>query len=233
MQITVIASGSTGNAYLIDDGTASLLLDCGVSYTRISRGCGYRLQGVAGCLLSHEHGDHSKAVGSLLSRGIDVYASAGTLEALCVGGRRAHALRALETTTISGYRVMPFGIEHDAAEPFGYLVESSTSGERVLYATDTYFIRYRFPGVTHLLIEANYSPELLAANAERDGSVAARRDRIYESHMSIDGALDMLRAMDRSRLRAVWLIHMSRDNSDPEDFAERVRRLTGAEVYIA
>lgn len=233
MEITAIASGSTGNAYLISDGASSLLLDCGIPYTRISQGCGYKLQQVAGCLLTHEHGDHSKAAQSLLGRGIDVYSSAGTFAALGIEQRRAHILRALETTTISSFRVMPFGIEHDAAEPFGYLIESTVTGERLLYATDTYYIRYRFPGITHLMIEANYDPEIMRENAERNESVAARQNRIYESHMSIDSVLEMLRAMDCSRLRVVWLIHMSRDNSDPEDFAERVRRQTGAEVYIA
>ncbi len=236
MDVQVIASGSTGNAYIVRDGTSALLLDCGLSYARLMRGCGHRLHEIAGCLLTHEHQDHSKAVESLISRGVDIYSSVGTFAALNIAPkrqRRAHGLLPLETVSIATFNVTPFAVEHDAAEPFGYIVDSTTTGERLLYATDTHYIKYRFNAVSHLLIECNYDPSLLKDNAGNNDAVAARQNRTYFTHMSIDTLLEMLCKMDKSRLARIWLIHMSRDNIDPAAAAERVRRATGIEVYIA
>ena len=75
MEIKVIASGSSGNATLISDGVTALLLDAGISHKELQRGTGFKLSGVAGCLITHEHQDHSKACKELAKTGTDVYAA--------------------------------------------------------------------------------------------------------------------------------------------------------------
>ncbi len=61
MEVQVIASGSTGNAYLVDDGRSTLLLECGVRLKEIQSAANFSLHKIAACLVSHEHKDHSKA----------------------------------------------------------------------------------------------------------------------------------------------------------------------------
>lgn len=56
MEIKVIASGSSGNCYVIKDGVTTILLECGVKYDRILKGVDYIIANVSGCLLSHSHG---------------------------------------------------------------------------------------------------------------------------------------------------------------------------------
>lgn len=53
--ITPLASGSTGNCYKISDGRTPLLLECGIKYKDIQKGCGFKLREIVGCLISHEH----------------------------------------------------------------------------------------------------------------------------------------------------------------------------------
>ena len=53
--IKTLASGSTGNAYHISDGSTSLLIECGIPIAKIKQGLNYRLSGVDGCLISHQH----------------------------------------------------------------------------------------------------------------------------------------------------------------------------------
>lgn len=233
MEINVIASGSTGNAYIISDGHTSLLLDCGIPFRKIQEGCRFRTNDIAACLISHEHKDHSKAAPELIRRGMDVYASAGTIEACGLSGHRAHAAKALDQFEIETLAIAPFDVQHDAAEPLGFLIYSNMTGEKLLYVTDSYYIKYKFPGLTHIMIEANYSLDILNDNIGADPDMGARKRRLMESHMSIDHLEDMLKANDLSRLQQIYLIHMSRDNGDEAEFKERIQRLTGAEVFIA
>ena len=87
MRILSIASGSTGNCYVVDDGKTPLLLEAGVPIRAIQRHCAITKLGA--CLITHEHGDHSKAAEKIARYGVDVYASRGTLDAL--GCRNSHA----------------------------------------------------------------------------------------------------------------------------------------------
>ena len=154
IDIRVVASGSRANCYRVSDGRTALLLECGMPFAQLRQALRFRLSQVSGCLLSHEHGDHSKAAARLLAAGVDVYTSAGTAEALGLGGHRLHTIRPRTWFELGSWRVLPFETVHDAREPLGFLLASGA--DRVLFATDTAYIRYRFPGLTHIMVEANY-----------------------------------------------------------------------------
>ena len=79
MEIRSLASSSKGNCYRVTDGNAPLLLECGIPIKDIQRGLDFGLSEIQGCLISHEHKDHAKALKDLSSRGIDIFASSGTL----------------------------------------------------------------------------------------------------------------------------------------------------------
>ena len=55
IEFTPYASGSRGNCYRITDGSTPLLLECGIQYKQIQKGCGFRLSEIRACLISHEH----------------------------------------------------------------------------------------------------------------------------------------------------------------------------------
>jgi len=86
MDIDIFASGSSGNLYRVDDGRTQVLLECGITFARIQKALSFKLSKIDGCLITHEHMDHAKAVKELLLRGTDCYMSKGTAEALEVRG---------------------------------------------------------------------------------------------------------------------------------------------------
>ncbi len=231
LEVRALASSSAGNAYLIQDGRSPLLLDCGLSYRELQRATGYKLTGLAGCLITHEHMDHAKAAPDLTRAGVDVYASRGTIEALGLSGHRLKIVRPLEQFSLGSWTVLPFDAVHDAAEPLGFLLASGAG--RLLYLTDSAYCRYRFRSLTHILIECNHAADILQANVESGAVPVAMRRRVMRSHMSLSTVKGFLGANDLSQVREIHLIHLSDGNSDAERFKNEIQALTGKPVYVA
>lgn len=232
MNITVIASGSSGNAYRIDDGETSLLLDAGIPLRLIKQALNFRVRDIAGCLITHAHGDHAKAAGDLAKAGVDIYTSKGTLDACRLTGHRMKAVEALKEINIGTFAVLPFDVQHDAPDPLGFLLTSRATGEKLLYFTDTYYIKYRFTGLTHIMGECNYSMDIIEQSV-RNGYIPPELvPRLIKSHMSLDHFLDLLKANDLRQVKQIYLLHLSNNNSDAERFMEAVQKLTGTEVYV-
>ncbi len=227
--IKVYASSSKGNVFEVFDGTTRILLECGLPFKQLQAALGYDLSGFSGCLLSHEHMDHAKAAAMLHRRGMELYASAGTLDALHIQGAGSHRLEPLKQVSIGTLVVLPFPVHHDGAEPFGYLIYSTVTGEKAVFATDTYRIEYVFSGLTEIAIECNYSEALL------DGSDLAEVvvERIRRNHFSLEGCMEFLGACDLAAVRRIHLIHLSAERSDAELFRREIMAATGKEVHIA
>jgi len=231
--IKPLASSSAGNAYLVDDGHTRLLLEAGIRYRDIQRSVEFRMSSIAGCLLTHEHGDHSKSVRDVMKAGVDVYASYGTWNALRLDGHhRAHPLKSQQPFDLGTWRVLPFEVEHDVSEPLGYLL-ANKSGDKLVFLTDTYYCRYRFEGLTHVMVECNYSIELLDENIAAGRVPSVMKKRLLRSHFSLEHVLDFLRVNDMGRVEEIWLLHLSDNNSDETMFKRRVQEVTGKTVRVA
>ncbi len=232
MDITVIASGSSGNAYRISDGDTALLLDAGIPLQRIKQALNFRVRDLAGCLITHAHGDHAKAAGDLAKAGVDVYTSQGTIDACKLTGHRMKSVKALQEVMIGTFAVLPFDVQHDVPEPLGFLLTSRRTGEKLLYFTDTYYLKYRFTGLTHIMGECNYSMDIVEQSV-RNGYIPPELvPRLVKSHMSLEHFLDLLKANDLHEVKQIYLLHLSNNNSDAERFREAVQKLTGTEVYV-
>lgn len=232
IEILPLASGSAGNCYKIDDGRTPLLLEAGISFREIQKGLNFRTSELAGVLVSHEHKDHSKAVRDMMKAGIDCYMSQGTAETLGVSGHRINIIKARQQFRIDTWTILPFETQHDAQEPLGFLL-ANRNGDKLLYATDTFYIRYRFQGITHIAVECNYSLDILRANVEAGLVEPALKNRILKSHFSLENVKEFLQANDLSKVREIWLLHLSDDNSDAEYFKREIQELTGKMVFIA
>lgn len=233
MDIKVLASSSKGNCYLVSDGSSSLLLECGIPIKQIRQSLGFKLNEVVGVLLSHEHGDHSKAIRDVLRAGVDIYSSAGTFEALELSGHRLHPVKDKQSFDVGSWTVRAFATQHDAAEPLGFLLHSKATGERLVFATDTFYIRYKFPGLTHIMIECNYASDILQANVASGSVPEVLKSRLLTSHFSLENVKEFLRANDLSQVKELWLLHLSDGNSDAERFKREIQELTGKPVYVA
>jgi phosphoribosyl 1,2-cyclic phosphodiesterase len=231
LDLFVIESSSKGNCYLITTSREILILECGVRYKNILNGLSFKLDNVAGCLITHEHKDHSKAVNDLMKAGINVYASAGTFEALEVVNHRAITVKSLCQFTIGRFTVLPFDTQHDAKEPLGYLIQHPDFG-KLLFATDTFYIKYKFQGLNHIMVECNYSKEILDRNVQSGIVNRSLKNRVLKSHFSLQNVKEFLKANDLSQLKSIYLMHLSNDNSDADYFKSEIEKLTGLPVVI-
>lgn len=231
IEIQVIASGSKGNCYRVTDGNTPLLIECGIRFPAIRQALNFATSSIAGCLVSHEHGDHAKAIKEVMRAGIDCYMSRGTADALGLSGHRLKIITAGKQFRIGSWTIMPFDAVHDAAEPLSFLLASGR--EKLLFATDTAYIRYRFRGLTHIMVECNYQPEILRANIAEGVVSGAQKKRLLRSHFSLDNVLGFLAANDLSAVREIWLLHLSDHNSDAGAMLRAVQAATGRPVVIA
>lgn len=229
--VKVIASSSAGNAYLVSDGQTALLLEAGIKFADLRKAMDHRVSSqVSGCLISHEHGDHSKAVKDVMKAGVDCYMSAGTAEALRLGGHRLNIIQAGKQVTIGTWTVMPFETVHDSREPLGFLLASG--GEKLLFATDTAYIKHRFNGLTHIMVEVNYKMDIARERVARGELPRSVKRRLIRSHFEIDNVLAFLAANDLSKVCGIWLLHLSDGNSDEKLFLEKVQAATGKPVLV-
>nr|DAO04655.1 MAG TPA: YycJ-like MBL-fold protein [Caudoviricetes sp.] len=227
MKIDIYASGSGGNCYRLSDGETTVLLECGIPYRQIMQNIRFEIRSIAGVLLTHDHMDHAKAAKDLAGFGIDIYSGEGTFKALGLSGYHFKTVRALQSFDIGTLNVFPFDVQHDVPEPLGYVITSRKTGERLLFFTDTYYLKYVFSGVDIIMGEVNYSLDTINKDICK-----SRMDRLYESHMSLEHFMEFLRASDLSRLKRVYLLHLSEDNSDEVYFKTEIQKLTGAEVTV-
>lgn len=229
IKIKSLASGSSGNCYLVSDGNSALLLEAGIKFKDIRRGLNFQLSQVAGCLISHEHFDHSKAVKEMMKVGIEIFVSQGTSDALGLCGHRKNIIKALNQFNIRSWTILPFDTVHDAFEPLGFLLANSL-GEKLLYATDTAYLQYKFRGLNYILIECNYSSKILSQNSSIASLV---KQSIMRNHFSLENVKEFLKANDTSRVFEIWLLHLSGSNSDAARFKREVQELCGKPTYIA
>ncbi len=231
IEIKTIATGSKGNAYVVTDGVTKLLLECGIPFKNIQKAMNYQTDDIEGCLISHEHMDHCKGLQSVLKAGITIYTSEGTKDGMGVAHHRIKVVKNKEPFEVGTWTILPFDVSHDVNEPFGFLLQNQ-EGEKLLFATDTYYIKYKFPGLTHLMIECNYCQSILDANVENGRVPVFLKRRVMKSHFSLENVLEFLKANDLSKVQEIWLLHLSDNNSDEQLIRNEVAKLTGKMIYI-
>ncbi|WP_100523390.1 MBL fold metallo-hydrolase [Mycobacteroides abscessus] len=229
--IETLATGSKGNCYYITDGTTPLLLECGIKFKEIQRLLNFQTSGIKGCLLTHEHKDHCGGIKEVLKAGIDCFMSVGTKDAIGIQHHRLKSVKAKEQFTLGTWTILPFDVQHDVSEPYGFLLVNQ-AGERLLFATDTYYIKYKFKGLTHIMVECNYSMDVLNKNIAAGAVPAVMKKRLLHSHFSLENVKEFFKANDLSKVQEIWLLHLSDNNSDEALFKKEIMELTGKVVYV-
>lgn len=236
MKLTVIGSGSAGNCYVFEGRRSALILECGIAPEKVFRSTEVKPSQVAGCLITHEHGDHSKYARKFSDLGMTLYASSGTLTALGLkDGPRCRTLQAMMPVWVGEWTVRPFAVIHDAQQPLGFIIEHPECG-KILFITDTRYVPYSFKaqGLDHIMVEANYSDDILDDNVLGDRLTLDRATRVRHTHMSLRSACELVKANETAALKTVILLHLSEGNSDAERFArEAAKSALLAKVYVA
>lgn len=227
MLLKVVASGSSGNCYVLQSHSGErLIIECGINWNLIKRAIGFDLNSVVGVVVTHSHKDHCKSAQEVLNAGIDVYCLRETAEAIGLRGYRIKLLSINKSVKIGPFRVIGFDLIHDVPN-LGFLIHHTEMG-LCCYISDSCYCPNVFPGLNNIIVEANHDQELLAANSPK-----FLHDRIIQSHMNFETTKKLLAANDLSAVNNIVLIHLSNINSDAARFKKEVEQQTGKTVWIA
>jgi len=234
--VTVLASGSSGNALLVRAGGCTVLVDAGLSARRLAghlEAEGMNAGELNGILLTHEHGDHTRGLKVLCAQhSIPVFATPLTAESLRRSGVVAewNLFASGAAFALAGLEVAAFSVPHDAADPVGFVLRHEGRNFAVLtdlgYATRQVVERVR--GVDGLLIETNHDETLLQQDKKRPWSVK-QRILSRHGHLSNSAAAGVVSQVATPALRHVILGHMSQDCNS----SELATRAVGQELESA
>jgi len=230
MRVSVLGSGSAGNATCVEADGTRVLLDAGFSCRELAarlRAVGVEPHRIDAVVITHEHADHIKGA-ALFSRTykVPVYCAPETFRAASLDrqGVQAHVpVEGGAPFAVGGLRLLPFRVPHDAVETLGFAIESN--GSRVGYATDL----GHWPGAVR---EAIRDCDLLVLESNHDVDMVRRgpypeivKDRVLGRHGHLDnGTAAMLAcAACTDRTARLVLAHLSRTNNRP-DLALRATR---------
>lgn len=218
----VLASGSSGNCLWVRGGGVQLLIDCGISARMVGRRLaevGGRVEDLRAVVCTHGHGDHVMGA-SVLARkaGVDVYATAGTAQALPSGmpSERLQAMPYGGTFTIGGLTVETVPTSHDAPQAVAVRVSDGETSLGVVtdQGLPTPGIVKAFRGLDGLLLEANHDLQMLM-----DGPYPERlkkRIRSNWGHLSNEQGAALLAELLHDGLQHVTLGHISEHNNTPD-----------------
>lgn len=238
MRLVVLASGSSGNALVVESREGAVLVDCGLG----PRVLGARLQQVGlaaervqALLLTHEHADHSKGLPSFRKRfSVPVWATAGTWQALGGIPEQGELLRAGKPVSVAGLRFWPVPTSHDALEPVGLVVESGRFRLGILTDTGmvTELLFERLAGCHALLLETNHDVDMLRFGpypAHLKQRIASRR-----GHLANEQARAALERLVHPHLQLVVAMHLSQENNSPQLVRHELGKvLAGSNVGLA
>jgi phosphoribosyl 1,2-cyclic phosphodiesterase len=226
MKLKVLGSSSKGNCYIIGNKQSILILEAGIPLKDVLPAIKFDISKIVGVLSSHIHGDHSKCIPDYLFRSIPVYAPEET-----AGVYKTKIVRHKKVFQVGNFKIMPFELKHDA-QCLGFLIQHPEMG-KLLFCTDTYYIPYKFQGLNHILVEVNYSKNIINDNVLRGVTPFIHYKRALSSHMELETTKEMLRANDLSTVVNIVLLHLSDKNSDSVLFKKEIELVTGRPVYIA
>ena len=248
-----LASGSSGNCYLIKSDNTNLLLDAGISNRAIKGGLeslGISLRDIDGIFITHDHIDHIKGLKTLLKNTqCPVYASQGTLEALVKKMSPLPYERLMEACpdeeiSLGDITASSFRLSHDTTDPMTFAF--TKDGAKVCVVTDTGYISDdifdNIKDADILALESNHERNILLY-----GSYPyPLKLRILSDvgHLSNEACAHCLTEVLRYRrirkrfsdeeaggLFQVFLAHLSKENNTPEQALITVKNVLEEEGF--
>jgi len=251
MRVCLLASGSSGNCAYVAAGRTQILIDAGITLSRIRRELvemGVDPKGINGLLISHEHGDHCREAGRVaLGLSCPLYVSERTLPHVrwaLSQHETVETFRVGEAFEIGELSIQPFRVFHDTVDPCGFLIEGPSHSDekgrvQAAIATDLGIVSPHFMelfrGCEALVIEANHDLGMLI-----DGDYPwdlKQRIRSPIGHLSNEAAAELIARLARQgSLKKVLLAHLSQNNNRPDlalgTVASRLDGLSECEVYL-
>ena len=229
MLLKCVNTGSqNGNCYILENNTEALILDAGVRYKDVLKALDYNISKVTGLLLTHEHGDHTKAFKDFIRSGIPVYGCDELQDALeVINGEKITGWIEKRPHRAGSFWITPFYLPHDGTPNFGYLIDLPEDSGRLLYATDFEYIPYSFKSirVNYFLLESNHISELV-------DRTEAKYAHSLRGHSELETVKEIIKVNKTPDMRNVILCHLSEDWSDPDRMKSEIQQVAGKWVRV-
>ncbi|MBC1341903.1 MBL fold metallo-hydrolase [Listeria welshimeri] len=225
IRFSILASGSSGNATLIETGDQKILVDCGLSGKKMEglfAQVGRNMNDLDAILITHEHSDHIKGLGVLARKyKLPIYANAKTWKAMdnMIGEVSADQKFQFDMETVKSFgsmQVESFGVSHDAIEPMFYIFHNGN--KKFVMITDTGYVSDRMKGhiagADAYLFESNHDVEMLRMG--RYPWNVKRRILGDEGHVSNEDAAIAMSEVITDQTKRIYLGHLSKDNNMKE-----------------
>lgn len=229
MKIQVLGSSSKGNGYILTEGDETLVIEAGVSLSEVKQALEFDISGIKGVCISHFHGDHSKYIKQYIDAGLTVLALPEVFEKWKIKSHFAKEIEFGKGYRIGDFAIIPFEAKHDVPCA-AYLIIHESYGT-IMFLTDTFYSKYTFKDLKLIMIECNYSDEILDKNISSGKLPYVMKKRLLTSHIGLDTTIEFLKANDLSKTEAILLMHLSDGNSDEKQFVDIIRRQTGIPTY--
>ncbi|MGN0068208.1 MAG: MBL fold metallo-hydrolase [Prevotella sp.] len=221
-------SGSSGNCYYLYTEDYGLMIDLGVGVRALKKyfkDFGLAFSDIQAVLVTHDHADHVKCVGSMSHEyALPVYTTGlvhtGINKNYCVrykiGAECVHAIEKGVSFSLGDFKVTPFGVPHDSTDNVGYKIEYN--GTVFCIMTDVGHVTEEMKAfiseANYLVIEANHDEEML-----RNGNYPQYlKERISggNGHLCNNACAVAIAENATTALKHVWLCHLSEENNHPE-----------------
>lgn len=224
MKLKVLGSGSSGNCYILESDTEALVIEAGLPFREVKKALDFNIRKIVGVICSHGHKDHSGYVAEYEKAGIPVF-------------KPYDGMKDMDLKKGAGFKTQAFPNQskdrhwfhgnNDGAECpcYGFYVQHPDIGSLV-YITDTECVRWRFSEVNHILVEANFSKDLVS-------DIPEKRKHVLTGHMEIETTCEFLKANNNPGLMNVVLLHLSSESSNAEDFKTKAEKVVDCPVYVA
>ncbi len=242
MKVISLQSGSNGNCYFVQAGDVTLLVDAGISgqlaRQRLAH-FGHDIRKVDAILISHDHNDHSRSMGTFHRQfGAPLYVTAKTLAASQVAVRpgRLNEVRhfnAGETFHVRDVQIHTIPTPHDSADGVAFVIEHEDRRLGILSDLGHVFdgLREVLLSLDAVIIESNYDRQMLAQGSYPEH--LKRRIRGPGGHLSNDESADLVsRALLFQRLKWACLCHLSAENNCPQRALDTHRQLVGRSLPL-
>lgn len=204
MEFQIIGTGSSGNCYLFFESDQYLVIEAGLPFAKLNKAIQARISKVKAVLVSHEHGDHAGHANDYAKRGLKVYSSLGTIEQIKNRTESMRAIKAFNSYQFGVFNVVPVPVEHNAVEPFCFLISTPESG-MTFFATDLKEVPGKLPDtLNHILIESNFCEDVYF-RANFDGM----KTHGTINHLSVQKAAKAVNSCESEAIRNVILLHGS------------------------
>lgn len=226
--LKVIGSGSSGNGYAIKTDNEILLLEAGCRAKEVKEAINFQVSKVVGMFITHSHMDHCEYVRQYMNSGFPIYTNDETQEFIETKyGEKVTGIPEMKSVQVGKFKVTGFYLPHNGTPCFGYYIEHPEIG-RMVFLTDFELCEWNFKTkkLNHILIEANYSNDLI------DYSFANAR-HVLLGHCELETSLGFIESNVTDSLKNVVLLHLSDRNSDEKEFCSAVQSIVGPVVNVA